>query len=118
MLARLFRPMDEATMADENEVRAIALALPRVEERPHAGRTGFRARKIFATVGGDTVSLLLLPEQAEMLIDAEPGLFLPLGGWTRHGWTGVRLDSVDHDRLELLLRDAWRLAAPKGVSID
>ena len=117
-LVQPLRPVDEVTMADENDVRAIALALPGVEERPHAGRTAFRARKIFATVGDGTANLLLVPEQAVMLIDTEPELFLPLSGWTRHGWTGVRLDHVDGDRLEMLLRDAWRLAAPKGASIE
>jgi hypothetical protein len=105
-------------MVEENALRTIAMALPGVEERPHSGRQAFRARKIFATLGGGTVNLLLVPEQAAMLIEAEPDLFLRLGGWTKHGWTGVRLELIDRDRLEMLLRDAWRQAAPKGTTID
>lgn len=105
-------------MVDEDELRAIALALPGVEERPHSGRRAFRARKIFATLGDGTINLLLLPDQATMLIEADPTLFMSLGGWTKLGWTGVRLDRTERDQVEMLLRDAWRLAAPKGATID
>lgn len=104
-------------MVTEDEVRALALALPGVTEHPHFDRAAFRARIIFATLGGGTVNLKLVPEQAAMLIDAEPGTFVTLGGWTRQGYVGVRLDRIDGTRLELLLRDAWRNGAPKGATL-
>lgn len=104
-------------MATESDVRRLALALPRVSEHPHFDRTAFKARIIFATTGGGTVNLKLVPEQATMLIEAEPERFRSLGGWTRQGYVGVVLDRIDLDRLEMLLRDAWRGAAPKGVTL-
>lgn len=105
-------------MVTDDSVRALALSLPRATEHPHFNRTAFKARTIFATLGGGTVNLMLVPEQAAMLIEAEPETFLHLGGWTRSGAVGVRLDRIDVDRLELLMRDAWRKAAPKGVTLD
>ena len=93
------------------------LALPEVAEHAHFDRAAFRAGKgpIFATLGGGTVNLKLVPEQAAMLIEAEPGTFLRLGNWTKQGYVGVRLDAIDRNRLEMLLRDAWRGAAPKKL---
>lgn len=99
----------------EDEVRTLALALPGVAEHPHFDRAAFKARVIFATLGGGTVNLKLVPEQAAMLIEAEPDTFRSLGGWTRQGYLGVVLDRIDATRLELLLRDAWRNGAPKGA---
>lgn len=99
----------------EDEVRTLALALPGVAEHPHFDRAAFKARVIFATLGGGTVNLKLVPEQAAMLIEAEPDTFRSLGGWTRQGYLGVVLERIDATQLELLLRDAWRNGAPKGA---
>lgn len=105
-------------MVTGDQVRALALALPGVAEYPHFDRAAFKARVTFATLGGGTVNLKLVPEQAAMLIEAEPETFLSLGGWTRQGYVGVRLDWIDDTRLELLLRDAWRNGAPRGATLD
>jgi hypothetical protein len=105
------------SMASEDDVRRIATALPGVSEHAHVDRQAFRARVIFATLGGGTVNLKLVPEQTAMLIEAEPDTFLPLGGWTRQGYVGVRLDRIDDTRLEMLLRDAWRNGAPRGARL-
>lgn len=99
----------------EDEVRTLALALPGVAEHPHFDRAAFKARVIFATLGGGTVNLKLVPEQAAMLIEAEPDTFRSLGGWTRQGYLGVVLERIDATQLELLLRDAWRNGARKGA---
>jgi hypothetical protein len=105
-------------MVTEADVRALALSLPQATEHPHFDRAAFKARTIFATLGGGTVNFMLVPEQAAMLLEADPETFVHLGGWTKHGAVGARLDRIDADRLEMLLRDAWRKAAPKGVTID
>ena len=105
-------------MVTEDRVRTLALALPGVAEHPHFDRAAFKARIIFATLGAGTVNLKLVPEQAAMLIEAEPATFLSLGGWTRQGYVGVRLDRIDAELIEMLLRDAWRNGAPKGAALD
>ena len=102
----------------EEEAQSLALSLPEAAAHRHFDRTAFRAGKgrIFATLGGGTANLKLVPEQAAMLIEVEPHLFLSLGGWTRQGYVGVKLDAIDRDRFELLLRMAWRHAAPKKLA--
>jgi len=104
-------------MVSGDELRTLALGLPDVTEHAHFDRTAFKARIIFATLGGGTVNLKLLPEQAAMLIEAEPDTFRSLGGWTRQGYVGVMLDRIDATRLQMLLRDAWRNGAPKGATL-
>lgn len=101
----------------EAEARTLALALPGATTNPHFDREAFRAGKgkIFMTLGSGTANLKLVPEQAAMLIDAEPHIFVPLGSWTRQGYVGVKIDAIDRDRFEVLLRMAWRSAAPKKL---
>ena len=100
----------------EDEVRTLALGLPGVAEYPHFNRQAFKGRVTFVTLGGGTANLKLVPEQAAMLIEAEPETFLSLGGWTRQGYVGVRLADIDRDRFEVLLRTAWRSAVPKKLA--
>lgn len=102
----------------EAEARELALTLPEATAHPHFDREAFRAGKgrIFATLGQGTANLKLVPEQAAMLIESEPDLFVALGGWTRQGYVGVRLGAIDRDRFEVLLRMAWRQAAPRRLA--
>ena len=95
--------------------RKLALSLDGVEERPHMERTAFRTkRKIFATLGADKrVNLMIEPaERHEALFASFPKTFFSLGGWTRLGYVGVDLASVDEDLLRELVVDAWRDALP------
>ena len=63
-------------MADADDFRRLALALPGVEERAHMGHPDFRVGgKIFATLHAPekgTGAVMLLPEQQE-LATAEHG---------------------------------------------
>ena len=105
-------------MTTAAEARQIALALPEAVEEPHFDRTSFRLKgKIFATLppGGALMVVKLLPEHAALLLDAEPDAF-EANGWTKQGWLGVRLAAHDPDRIELLLRTAWRNVAPKRLA--
>lgn len=53
----------------------------------------------------------------EMLVEADPDRFWVPAFVGRHGWIGVRLDieEPDWEELEMFLREAWLLAAPKKV---
>ncbi|HMG47588.1 MAG TPA: MmcQ/YjbR family DNA-binding protein [Allosphingosinicella sp.] len=104
-------------MASADDFRRIALSFPGAEERAHMGHPDFRVGgKIFATLhgaGAGTGAVMLLPEQQELAIDAEPGAFRPAAGaWGRGGSTVVALGSVTDDWLERALEWAWRKRAP------
>ena len=99
-----------------DDVRAISMALPEVEEQVTWGTDiTFRVRKkIFAigAEGADGVSLKAsVPVQAE-LIDLDPETFSSAPYVGRFGWVNVDLARVDLALLERLLREAWRATAP------
>ena len=107
-------------MASADHFRRLALAFPGAEEQSHMGHPDFRVGgKIFATLGyPDSASgmVVLLPEQQELAVEAEPEAFkLASGAWGRDGATLVELDAVSEEWLERTLRWAWEKRAPKRL---
>jgi hypothetical protein len=103
-------------MASADHFRRIALSFPGAEEKAHMGHPDFRVGgRIFATLHGagkDSGAVMLLPEQQELAIEAEPDAFEPAAGsWGRGGSTVVKLGRVSDDWLERTLEWAWRKRA-------
>jgi hypothetical protein len=99
-----------------DDVRAIAIALPEVEEKlTWETDVTFRVRDKIFVIGGDGsdgISVKAsLTTQAD-LIDLDPETFSKSAYVGRFGWVTVRLDRIDRPLLEKLLRDAWRATAP------
>jgi predicted DNA-binding protein (MmcQ/YjbR family) len=106
-------------VATFDDVRAIAMALPEVEERlTWETDVTFRIRdKIFVIGSDDSEAISLkatLPVQADLL-DFDSEAFSPAPYVGRFGWVSVKLDRVDQALLEKLVRDAWRSTAPKRL---
>jgi hypothetical protein len=116
-------------MADEDDVRRLALALPQVEEIDCDGfdfRVGGRGfvwsyperrpghRREIRT----DIAVLFVGDEAEKqaLLLGEPGAFFTAPGYD--GWPLVmlRLAAVDAGRLAELVTDAWRMRAPADVA--
>ncbi|PZS27699.1 MAG: hypothetical protein DLM59_16010 [Pseudonocardiales bacterium] len=111
-------------MADADDVRRLALALPGVEEIDSDGFDFRVAGKGFVwsyperSVGRrlirTDVAVLFVGDEAEKqaLLLGEPGLFFTTRGYD--GWPLVmlRLAEVDVQRLGELVTDAWRMRAP------
>ena len=108
-------------------LRRLCLALPEAHEVEAWGEPTFRVRnKMFAMYasagnhhGGGTHSVWLkaAPGNQDIMVRAKPDRFFvpPYVGPT--GWVGVRLErDVDWDELALLVRDSYRLVAPKKVA--
>lgn len=98
------------------DLRRLALGLPEVVEKAHMGKADFRVNnKVFATLPGPGQGVVkLIPEQQDVLCDAEPAVFSPIPGtWGKRGWTSVNLDAVDETTLASALQMAWRNVAPK-----
>jgi hypothetical protein len=104
------------------DFRRLALALPQAVERSHMGTADFRCGKIFATLGNpdaDWAMVKLTPDQQEVRVAAEPGIFVPVpGGWGRGGATRLRLAACDEATARGVLLEAWRNAAPKSLVDD
>ena len=112
-------------MADEDDVRAIALALPHVEEIESEGFDFRVAGKGFvwsyperapgrSRVIRTDIAVLYVGDEAEKqaLVLGEPETFFTTRGYD--GWPLVmlRLAEVDLERLRELVTDAWRMRAP------
>ena len=97
----------------------LALALDGATQGTHGGHPDFRAGgKVFASLGypGTEWGMVkLAPEQQQMLVSAEPGMFVPVKGtWGLRGATSVRLAAADARTLLSALTMAWRnVTAPK-----
>jgi hypothetical protein len=118
-------------MADEDDVRRLALGLPHVAEIDsdgfdfRVGNKGFVWSYPERTPGKPRVirtdvAVLYVGDEAEKqaLLLGEPDLFFTAPGYD--GWPLVmlRLEAVDAGRLAELITDAWRMRAPDSLAGD
>jgi len=116
-------------MADADDVRRMALALPEVEEIDcdgfdfRVGGHGFvwsypEREPGRARVLRTDVAVVFVGDEAEKqaLLLGEPELFFTAPGYD--GWPLVmlRLPRVDVERLAELITDAWRMRAPAEIA--
>src|SRR4051794_22382499 len=101
---------------DLDEIREIALSLPRSEEHLSRQYVRFRVgRIVYAPVPPDEgIRGFGSPgEQRDALLAAEREKFLPpLPSDERYQWLRVRLAAIDETELRELLVDAWRMVPP------
>jgi hypothetical protein len=118
-------------MADADDVRRLALALPFVEEIDSDGFDFRVAGKGFVwsyperrpgkpRIIRTDIAVLYVGDEAEKqaLLLGEPGLFFTAPGYD--GWPLVmlRLAEVDVQRLAELVTDAWRMRAPAALGSE
>jgi hypothetical protein len=109
-------------MATFEDVRAIAMALPEVEEHKTWGTDiNWRVRNKMFVITGDEGSTgatikASLDAQAD-LIDLDPETFTKAAYVGRFGWVNVVLQRVDIPLLEELVRNAWRATAPAKLRV-
>ncbi|BAL87071.1 hypothetical protein AMIS_18510 [Actinoplanes missouriensis 431] len=118
-------------MADADDVRRLALALPGVVEIDsdgfdfRVGNRGFvwsypermpgKPRRIRTDV-----AVLYVGDEAEKqaLLLGEPALFFTTPGYDGLPLVMLRLPEVSADRLDELITDAWRMRAPEDLAAD
>ncbi len=118
-------------MADEEDVRRVALALPHVMEIESDGFDFRVANRGFVwsfperVPGGPRrirtdVAVLFVGDEAEKqaLLLGEPDVFFTAPGYGGSPLVMVRLWEVDVERLRELVSDAWRMRAPEGLLDD
>jgi hypothetical protein len=115
-------------MADADDVRRLALALPHVQEIDSDGFDFRVADKGFVwsyperRPGGPRlirtdIAVLFVGDEAEKqaLLLGEPELFFSTPGYDGWPLVMVRLEAVAVDRLRELVTDAWRMRAPEAL---
>ena len=106
-------------MASLEDVRAIAMSLPRTSEHLIREHVKFRVgRIVYASVSPDEERLGFgFPrEERAALVASRPETFMmPLPSDERYQWVRARLAALDVDELRELLVDAWCMCVPKQV---
>ena len=108
------------------KLRKLCLALPEAREVEAWGAPTFRVKTMFAMYaepgnhhgeGRESVWVKALKTNQELMVAADPERFFVPPYMGPSGWIGVHLDSARTDWAELaeLLRDAWRMSAPKKL---
>jgi len=102
------------------DVRALALRLPRSYEALVGGRVKFRVgRIVYLSFSRDeTVMGFAFPkDERDWLIGGSPEKFLhPSRGDLRYHWVLARLAALDRKEMEELVVDAWRMVVPKRLA--
>ena len=107
-------------MVTVDEVRAVALNLPRSYEAVVRGRLKFRVGQIVWLAFSrdeERMGFAFPKEWREVLIGSDPEKFLmPGAADLRYNWAVVRLEALDADEMRELVLDAWAFVVPKKVA--
>jgi hypothetical protein len=104
-------------------VRRVCAAMPESSEKlSHGEPTFFVRKKVFAMFSNNhhddghvAVLIPVPPGMQSLLIEDAPETFYRPPYVGVKGWVGVELARIGDEELAALLRDAWRLVAPKRL---
>ena len=117
-------------MVDDVELSALALSLPEAEGGVHHGQAGFSvggkgfawsylarpAPKAKRVLVPGVIAIRCRMETKELLIEAAPERFFDDDHYRGYPAVLVRLAEIEAEELMGLLKEAWRLVAPKSVA--
>jgi hypothetical protein len=97
-------------MVTADDIRTVALSLPRTEEALVRDQVKFRVGRIV---------YVALPRTSAPRWSAQPEkFFMPIASDLRYNWVRVWLDAIDPAEMRELVVDAWRMVVPKRVAGD
>jgi hypothetical protein len=103
-----------------DEVRELALTLPRAYEAVVRGRLKFRVGQIVWLAFSrdeERMGFAFPKDWREVLIGSDPEKFLmPEPADLRYNWAVVRLEAIDEAEMRELVLDAWAFVVPKKVA--
>ena len=109
-------------MVTVEDVRQVALSLPRTTEHVIHDRVKFRVKQLVyvAFTRDETLMGFAFPrEERVALVESEPDKFLlPSEADMRFNWVQVRTAVLDMEEMRDLICDAWTMVVPKGVARD
>jgi hypothetical protein len=107
-------------MVGVDDIRKVALALPRTTEHLIHDRVKFRVgRIVYVALSRDekAMGFGFPKEERAALVAAEPEkFFLPRQSDMRYHWVEVWLDRIDLLEMRELVVEAWRMCVPKSVA--
>jgi hypothetical protein len=109
-------------MVTADDIRKVALSLPRTEEALVRDQVKFRVGQIvYGALSGDERSMGFgFPkDERAALVAAQPEkFFLPIPSDMRYQWVRVWLDAIDLTEMRELVIEAWRMVVPKRVAAE
>jgi len=107
-------------MATVEDVRRIAMSLPRTSEHLIRDHIKFRVgRLVYASVSADEerMGFGFPKEERVALVASDPDTFMmPLPSDERYNWVRARLPVLGEDELRELLIDAWCMVVSKKTA--
>ena len=107
-------------MVTVEDVRRLALTLPRTTEHLIHDRVKFRVGAIvYVAFSRDETEMgFAFPkEERAALVAARPGVFaMPRESDLRFHWVVARMAALDPDEMEELVSEAWRMVVPKFLA--
>ena len=107
-------------MVTVEDVRRLALTLPRTEEALVRDRVKFRVRSlVYVAFSRDeeVMGFAFPKEQRAALVAGDPTRFLlPVPSDERYNWVRVRLAAIDEEEMPSSSCDAWRMVVPKFLA--
>ena len=105
-----------------DQVRGVALGLPRAYEAWVRDRVKFRVgRLVFVSIAPDERSMGFgYPKDARAgLVASEPQkFFLPIASDMRYHWVRAWLHALDQEEMRELVTEAWAMVVPKRVAAE
>jgi hypothetical protein len=109
-------------MVTADDIRKVALSLPRTEEALVRDQVKFRVgRIVYVALSRDerTMGFGFPKDERAALVAAQPEKFsMPIPSDMRYNWVQVRLDAIDEAEMRELVIDAWTMVVPKRVAAE
>ena len=118
----LARSGGSSAMVTPDDIRTVALSLPRTEEALVRDQVKFRVgRIVYVALSRDEQSMgfgFPKDERAALVAAHPEKFFMPIQSDLRYNWVRVRLDAIDQTEMRELVIDAWRMVVPKRVAAE
>lgn len=109
-------------MVTADDIRKVALSLPRTDEALVRDQVKFRVgRIVYVALSRDERSMGFgFPkDERAALVAAQPEKFsMPIPSDMRYNWVQVRLDAIDEAEMRELVIDAWTMVVPNRVAAE
>ena len=109
-------------MVTVDDVRTVALSLPRTEEALVRDQVKFRVgRIVYLALSRDERSMgfgFPKDERAAVVAAQPEKFFLPIPSDMRYNWVQVRLDAINEAEMRELVIEAWTMVVPKRVAAE
>ena len=109
-------------MVIPDDIRTVAMSLPRTEEALVRDQVKFRVgRIVHVTLSRDELAMgfgFPKDERAALVAAHPEKFFMPMQSDLRYNWVRVWLDAIDQREMRELVVDAWRMVVPKRIAAE